>query len=104
MPVLAVNSEGVSFAMSFICGLSTIATLISPPFVAGDPPDDELFEPPPQPTTTAATTAQNAATDPGRRVPGMRISPPAQPQKARSFRKKTQFYRLDYFVCKAVIA
>jgi hypothetical protein len=68
---LSVKSDGVSFAMSFICGLSTIATLISPPFVAGDPPDDELFEPPPQPTTTAATTAHNAATDPGRRVPRM---------------------------------
>src|SRR5204862_5020645 len=78
MPVWAVNSEGVSFAMSFICGLSTIATLIAPPpFVAGDPPDDELLEPPPQPTTTTATTAHNAATDPRRRVPRMGISPPA---------------------------
>src|SRR5204863_498413 len=66
------------FAMSVICGLSTIATLIAPPpFVAGDPPDDELLEPPPQPITTTATTAHNSATDTRRRVPRMGISPPA---------------------------
>src|SRR6266540_319956 len=73
MPVLAVNSEGVSFAMSFICGLSTIATLIAclPPPEAGDPP---LFEPPPQPATTTPTTANSA--HPRRRVPLMDPSPP----------------------------
>src|SRR4051794_30283385 len=69
MPVFAVKSFGVSDAMSFICGLSTMATLIEPPLelVAGDPP--ELSEPPPQPTATAPVTASRAAADPSRRVP-----------------------------------
>src|SRR6476620_8423500 len=70
MPVLEVNSEGVSFAMSFICGLSTIATLIDPPLEpvpeAGDPLVDELSEPP-QPATTIPTAA-TAAIDPRRRA------------------------------------
>src|SRR6266576_3485690 len=80
MPVFAVNSDGVSFAMSFICGLSTMATLIEPPFdpppEAGDPPEDELLEPP-QPATTTPTTASTAATDPRRRVRLMDPPPPA---------------------------
>src|SRR4029453_17177065 len=42
-----VNSEGVSFAMSFIWGLSTMATLIEPPL---DPPPP-LSSSPPQPAT-----------------------------------------------------
>src|SRR5215218_7495999 len=57
MPVSCVKSFGVRSAMSFICGLSTIATLISPPLPdAGEPPDPES-SPPPHPTTTAARTA-----------------------------------------------
>src|SRR3954447_17727665 len=78
MPVLEVNSEGVSFAMSFICGLSTIATLIDPPLEpvpeAGDPLVDELSEPP-QPATTIPTAA-TAAIDPRLRARLM-ASPPA---------------------------
>src|SRR4051812_39112973 len=74
MPVLEVNSEGVSFAMSFICGLSTMATLIEPPLVpvAGEPLEDEddLLELP-QPTATAPTTAISAPIDPRRNVPLM---------------------------------
>src|SRR5512133_3870531 len=79
MPVLAVNSLGVSAAMSFICGLSTMATLIEPPFPlvpeAGDPLDEpplelELSEPPPpQPDATAQTTANRAAANQRRRLP-----------------------------------
>src|SRR6266536_1141779 len=77
MPVFAVNSLGVSAAMSFICGLSTMATLIEPPFPVPEaedplePPDEfELSEPPPpQPAAIPATTANTAATDQGRRVP-----------------------------------
>src|SRR6266536_1017259 len=69
MPVFAVKSEGVSLAMSFICGLSTMATLIEPPFVlvsdAGVPPlvDPDLLPPPPQPAATTPTTASTAAAD-----------------------------------------
>src|SRR3954447_26326685 len=75
MPVLEVNSEGVSFAMSFICGLSTMATLMEPPLaapVAGEPLEDEddLLELP-QPTATAPTTAISAPIDPRRNVPLM---------------------------------
>ena len=44
MPVLLVNSFGVSAAMSFICGLSTIATLIDPPPEAFEL--SELLDPP----------------------------------------------------------
>src|SRR2546423_433338 len=68
MPVFAVNSEGVSFAMSFICGLATMARLIGPPFVpdAGvpPPPDDllSLLEPP-HPVAIAPTTASTATAD-----------------------------------------
>src|SRR4051794_15072935 len=69
MPVFAVKSEGVSFAMSFICELSTMATLIEPPFVpdAGVPPPLELLLDllePPQPTATVPTTASTASADP----------------------------------------
>src|SRR5215218_6509521 len=57
MPVSLVKSFGVRSAMSFICGLSTIATLISPPLPdAGEPPELES-SPPPHPTTTVARTA-----------------------------------------------
>src|SRR5882757_4907245 len=68
MPVLEVNSEGVSFAMSFICGLSTMATLIEPPFVpdAGVPPlldDLVLLLEPPHPVATSPTTASTSAAD-----------------------------------------
>src|SRR3954453_11717015 len=70
MPDFAVNSEGVSFAMSFICGLSTIATLIEPPLVpdAGVPPLDALLlvlelSEPPQPATTTPVTTRAAAAD-----------------------------------------
>src|SRR5438552_1665892 len=69
MPVFAVKSFGVSEAMSFICGLSTIATLMVPPFFepeAGDPPEFELE--PPQPTIPPRT-ATTATADPRRRVP-----------------------------------
>src|SRR6266480_3254153 len=68
MWVFAVNSEGVSFAMSFICGLSTMATLIVPPFVpdAGVPPllaEEELLllDEPPQPVARTLTTSTRAA-------------------------------------------
>src|SRR5215218_9706616 len=74
MPVLAVNSLGVNAAMSFICGLSTMATLIEPVPEAGLPLDPELesFEPPPpQPTAITPVPANNAATDQRRRVPLM---------------------------------
>src|SRR5919198_3067197 len=78
MPVLAVNRDGVSFAMSFICGLSTMATLIEPPLPAAGlplevPPEFELFEPPPppQPIASAPTTASKAAAGKRRRLPLM---------------------------------
>src|SRR5512133_2544764 len=77
MPVLAVNSLGVNAAMSFICGLSTMATLIEPPFppLAGvpldpeAPPELELSEPPPpQPTASTTTPANRAAAAQKRRA------------------------------------
>src|SRR2546421_7455963 len=79
MPIFAVNSEGVSFAMSFICGLSTMATLIAPPFVpdAGVPPPvdpDLLLEPPPQPVATTPMTASTAAADRSPIVPLISLS------------------------------
>src|SRR5438552_9950152 len=68
MPVFDVNSEGVSFAMSFICGLSTMATLSEPPFDvdAAVPPLVLLVlePPPPQPTATTLTMASTATADP----------------------------------------
>src|SRR4029077_9125947 len=76
MPVLAVNSLGVNAAMSFICGLSTIATLIEPVPEAGVPlaPELELLEPPPpQPAAITPTTA-NAVADQRRTVPLMVLS------------------------------
>src|SRR5689334_13186199 len=84
MPVFAVKSLGVSAAMSFICGLSTMATLIDPPLppLAGvpleDPDELELFElpPPPQPATTAPTTASTAAARHRGRKPLICASPP----------------------------
>jgi hypothetical protein len=78
MPVFEVKSEGVSFAMSFICGLSTIATLIEPPVVpdAGVPlavpAAAVLLElPPPQPAARIPTTASRAVADPRRTFPLM---------------------------------
>src|SRR6185436_10333005 len=76
MPVLAVNSEGVNAAMSFICGLSTIATLIEPVPEAGVPlaPELELLEPPPpQPAAITQATA-TAVADERRTVPLMVLS------------------------------
>src|SRR5436190_610500 len=68
MPVFAVNSEGVSLAMSFICGLSTMATLIEPPFVpdagvplALEPEELLLLDEPPQPVARTLTTSTRAA-------------------------------------------
>src|SRR3954447_7567349 len=66
MCVFDVNSEGVSFAMPFIWGLSTMATLIVPPFVpdAGVPllPEDDLLSllDPPQPAAASAMTVSTA--------------------------------------------
>src|SRR6266516_3976217 len=78
IPVFLVNSEGVSFAMSFICGLSTMATLIEPPFVpdAGVPPpvDADLLLEPPQPVATTPTTASTAAAHRGPIVPLISVS------------------------------
>src|SRR3954469_7358365 len=59
MPVLAVNSFGVSAAMSFICGLSTIATLIEPPFDELEP--EEPLEPPQAAARAPRTTTRVAA-------------------------------------------
>src|SRR3954453_9879846 len=103
MPVFAVNSLGVSPAMSFICGLSTMATLIEPPFddVAGDP--FELFEPPPQPTATAPTTVSKAAADPRRRVPFISSSsPPAWTPRRELPPRPRSTYTLVYVGCQAV--
>jgi hypothetical protein len=56
--------------MSFICGLSTIATLISPPLPeAGEPPEPESSSPPPQPTTIAARTASRVGAHEMRLLP-----------------------------------
>src|SRR3954447_10253570 len=50
--------------MSFICGLSTMATLIDPPLLPElVDPDEELLSDPPQPAATAATTASSAVAD-----------------------------------------
>src|SRR6188472_3364571 len=94
MPVFAVNSLGVNAAMSFICGLSTIATLIEPPFppVAGVPlaaaPELELFDPPPpHPAAIAQTTASSAAADQRRTVPLM-SSPPASTRRSGFLRNR----------------
>src|SRR4051812_8635133 len=77
IPVLAVKRDGVSDAMSFICGLSTMATLIVPPLPeAGVPlaPELELLDPPPPPQPATITPAVATATaDHRRRVP--RIGP-----------------------------
>src|SRR4051812_28755273 len=71
MPVFAVNSDGVSAAMSFICGLSTMATLMVPPFepapAAGVPLELELLDPPPPPQPAAINAAAATATDDQRR-------------------------------------
>src|SRR5258706_11283175 len=58
MPVFAVNKDGVRFAMSFICGLSTMATfsVLLPPELPGD----EL--PPHALRTTAPIAARQSAT------------------------------------------
>src|SRR6266540_7385467 len=64
MPDFLVNSEGVSFAMSFIWGLSTMATLIEP---RPDPPPP--LSPPPQPANTSP--ANSAAMNVARTVPLM---------------------------------
>ena len=58
MPVFSVNSFGVSFAMSFICGLSTMATLIEPPF----PP---VLEPRARVVVVAAAAADGDRADDG---------------------------------------
>src|SRR4051812_14701552 len=96
MPVFAVNSLGVSAAMSFICGLSTMATLMEPPLPpeAGVPdevpPEPELFEPPPpQPTATAPTTANRAAADQRRKKPLMCSSPPASTRRLGILRNRS---------------
>src|SRR4051794_15481373 len=103
MPVFAVNSLGVSPAMSFICGLSTMATLIEPPFddVAGDP--FELFELPPQPTATAPTTVSKAAADPRRRVPLISSSSaPAWKPRRRSLRVRGPLIRWFMWAVKVI--
>src|SRR6266545_3930313 len=93
MPVLAVNSLGVNAAMSFICGLSTMATLIEPPFppLAGvplaDEPELELFDPPPHPAAIAPTTASSAGADQRRTVPLM-SSPPASTRRSGVLRNR----------------
>src|SRR3954468_5673580 len=103
MPVLEVNIEGVSFAMSFICGLATMATLIDPPFdpvpEAGEPLDVFVWLPP-QPTAIAPTTANDAATDPRRRVPFM-LSPPAWTQRT-EFLRVGATYMLVCVGCQAL--
>src|SRR4051812_36640747 len=62
MPVLAVKSDGVSFEMSFICGLSTIATLIVFDLLDEPPPLSEL----PQPAAIAPIVASTANVQPAR--------------------------------------
>src|SRR3954452_22884596 len=64
MPDFFVNSEGVSFAMSFIWGLSTMATLIEPP----DPPPP-LSSSPPQPATPSPTNSAAITINVARTVP-----------------------------------
>src|SRR5436189_5768557 len=94
MPVFAVNSLGVNAAMSFICGLSTMATLMEPPFppAAGVPlaaePELELLDPPPpHPAAIAPTTAISAAADQRRTVPLM-SSPPASTRRSGFLRNR----------------
>src|SRR5215211_3313533 len=63
MPDFLVKREGVSFAMSFIWGLSTMATLSEPP----DPPPPSSSPPqpaPPSPTNSAAIPINVARTVP----------------------------------------
>src|SRR5215210_7021816 len=75
MPVSLVKRFGVRSAMSFICGLSTIATLMSPPLPdAGEPPDPES-SPPPHPTATAARTASRVGAHKVRLLP-LIVDPP----------------------------
>src|SRR5215207_8003536 len=64
MPDFFVNSEGVSFAMSFIWGLSTMATLTAPL-------PDPLSSSPPQPATTSPKNS--AAINVARTVPLMAL-------------------------------
>src|SRR5215208_1562996 len=66
MPDFFVKSEGVSFAMSFICGLSTIATLIEPP-----DPLPPLSSSPPQPATPSPTNSAAITINVARTVPLM---------------------------------
>src|SRR4029450_5960598 len=99
MPVLAVKSLGVNAAMSFICGLATMATLMEPPFppVAGGTlaaeVELELFSPPPHPAAIALTTASSAAADQRRTVPLM-SSPPASTRRSGFLRNRFDLYRL----------
>src|SRR5687767_9797071 len=62
MPDLLVKSSGVRSAMSFICGLSTMATFSEPP---PDPPPSSSSSP--QPASTSPTSS--AAIDPRRTIP-----------------------------------
>jgi mannitol 2-dehydrogenase len=64
MPVFAVNKDGVKLAMSFICGLSTMATFrVPPPELPPELPDELLDELPPHAVTTTAPigTKESAA-------------------------------------------
>src|SRR6266498_198445 len=84
--------------MSFICGLSTMATLIEPPFPpeAGVPlevpPELELFEPPPpQPVASVPTTANRAAAEQRRTVPLICSSPPASTRRLGILRNRRSY-------------
>jgi hypothetical protein len=65
MSVFLVNSSGVSFAMSFMYELSTMATFIEPP---PEPPPSSSSSSP-QPASTSP--ASSAAINPKRAVPLM---------------------------------
>src|SRR4029453_8876835 len=94
MPDFLVNSEGVSFAMSFICGLSTMATLIEPPL---DPPPP-LSSSPPQPATPTPTNS--APINVARTV--RRISPPSGRERPKSLGANS-LIALGYVGCQALL-
>src|SRR3954471_4968886 len=89
MPLFLVNSEGVSFAMSFIWGLSTIATLIEPP----DPPP--LSSSSPQPATPSPTNKAAINVAPTVRL----MSPPSRGHGLPRSLGANLLIALDYVGC-----
>src|SRR6185436_5088403 len=90
MPLFLVNSEGVSFAMSFIWGLSTIATLIEPP----DPPPP-LSSSSPQPATPSPTNKAAINVAPTVRL----MSPPSRGRELPRSLGANLLIALDYVGC-----